>query len=407
MTKKTEVENQDLDLDFENELDTDLGEAEDKAEKENKKTIKSTGKPKQDADHIEEKSYDKKKMKKEDDHDEDEDEDLEEAYTSKSELMAKMVKYASGMSKDNLAQTVERIIHSAEEIAAANKSETDPDNNEAKNKASIKSTGKPKEAAHKLPMKEDLEAVFGSEDLTEDFRKRTETLFEAAVETRLGILREELIEEYEEKLSEAKAEYETQLEEATETILEETEQKVSDYLDYVVKEWMEENEVALRSNLKVEVTESFLQGLKGLFTEHYVEIPDDKVDVIEELTGKVQELKNELNENAERSIELQHELNEMKIDYIRSELAEGLTETQKDKFYSLTETISDYSDVDAFREKAGYLLESVQKSNTRKSSEQDLNEEVELEESDSPKGYTDPNISMYAKALSLTSNRTR
>lgn len=402
MTKKTEVENQDLDLDFENELDTNLGEAKDKAEKENKKTIKSTGKTKQDADHIEEKSYDKKKMKKEDDHDE-----LEEAYTSKSELMAKMVKYASGMSKDNLAQTVERIIHSADEIAAANKSETDPDNNEAKNKASIKSTGKPKEAAHKLPMKEDLEAVFGSEDLTEDFRKRTETLFEAAVETRLGILREELIEEYEEKLSEAKAEYETQLEEATETILEETEQKVSDYLDYVVKEWMEENEVALRSNLKVEVTESFLQGLKGLFTEHYVEIPDDKVDVIEELTGKVQELKNELNENAERSIELQHELNEMKIDSIRSELAEGLTETQKDKFYSLTETISDYSDVDAFREKAGYLLESVQKSNTRKSSEQDLNEEVELEESDSPKGYTDPNISMYAKALSLTSNRTR
>lgn len=392
MTKKNLIENEDfLDQD-------DLDEASDtsKEEKHNKGTIKSTTKNKQKADNVDADEVT----------DEDEDE-LEEAYTSRTDLISKMVSYASKLPKDDLAQSVERIIHSAEEIATKNKAETKGDDDSAGNKASIKSGGKPAEPMQKLSMREDIEAIFGSEELSEDFKDRTEALFEAAVQTRFNVARVEIEEEFENKLSEVKEEYNQALEEATEVMLEETEKNVDDYLTYAIKEWIAENEVTIRNNLKVEVTESFLQGLKGLFTEHYVEIPDDKLDVVESLSERVEELENSLNEQTERNIKLTKDIQEQEVAMITSELTEGMTDTDKEKFVDLIENIS-YSNTEEFKKKAGYILEShvkTEKSPKMLSEESDLDEEVEDIQESEEKKFVDPRMKSYAQALKFTARR--
>lgn len=384
MGKNLENDIQELDYDLE------LEEAMDK-EKHNKKTIKSADAPAEDEDHLKEmKKYKKEAKHDDDDHDE---EELEEAYTSKSELMSKMVAYASKMHKDDLAQTVDRIIHSAEEIAAKNDAATDTPDMSQKNKASIKSANAP-------AMKEDVEALFGSEQLSEDFKERTYTLFEAAVQTRVDLLRVDLEEEYENKLAEAKEEFDNSLEEAVSEILSETEEKVNDYLSYAVTEWVEENRAELENNLRAELTESFLQGLKGLFEEHYVEIPDDKLDVVEGLAERVEELEAEINESTARNIELKNQLDEMEVQNIRNELAEGLTDTQKDKFYNLTESL-EYSSADHFKKKAEYILETFKTNSTQSDTEEMLNEEIELQE-DVVKTQVDPDMSAYINAVKRT-----
>ena len=395
MTKKNLIENEDfLDQD-------DLDEASDtsKEEKHNKGTIKSTTKNKQKADHVDADEV-------QEDTDEDED-DLEEAYTSRTDLISKMVSYASKLPKDHLAQSVERIIHSAEEIAAKNKAETKGDDDSAGNKATIKSGGKPAEPMQKLSMREDIEAIFGSEELSEDFKDRTEALFEAAVQTRFNVARVELEEEFDNKLSEVEEEYNQALEEATEVMLEETEKNVDDYLTYAIKEWIAENEVSIRNNLKVEVTESFLQGLKGLFSEHYVEIPDDKLDVVESLSERVEELENSLNEQTERNIKLTKDIQEQEVAMITSELTEGMTDTEKEKFVDLVENIS-YSNTEEFKKKAGYILEShvkTEKAPKMLSEESDLDEEVEDIQESEEKKFVDPRMKSYAQALKFTARR--
>jgi hypothetical protein len=386
---------------LENELHDEALELEEAkgAEKYNKKTIKSADAPSEDEMPMSEKY--KKKMKEremEDDEDEDEDkEELEEAYASKSELMAKMVNYASKMHKHDLAQAVERIVHSAEEIAAKNDDATDVTDMSKKNKASIKSATAPM-------MKEDIDFLFGSEELTEDFKERATTLFEAAVQTRLDLLRVGVEEEYEQKLSEAAEAYDASLTESIEQILSETEEKVNDYLSYAVQEYIEENRVEIENTLKAELTESFLQGLKGLFDEHYVEVPDDKLDIVEGLAERVEELENEINEQTTYNIELKSQLQEMEIQNIRGELAEGLTDIQREKFFTLSESL-DYTSPEHFRQKAGYILESFKATTGNDGAEAMLNEEVDLQEETVKKISFDPSMSAYANAIKKTIKR--
>jgi hypothetical protein len=324
---------------------------------------------------------------------------------SKSELMAKMVSYASGMKKENLAQALDLWTKTTDQIYDGNKAATAGADHSGKNKASIKSSGKPAEKMKKLSMKEDLVDLFGSTDLSEEFKTRTEALFEAALQTRFDLEKVALEEEFESALTEAKEEYEVALEEAVTEILEDVEEKVNDYLSYAVKQYIEENQMVIENNLRVEVTESFLQGLKGLFEEHYVEIPDDKVDVVESLSDRVEELEEEINTHAEKNIELTKQLEEMYVAKVVSELSEGLTDTQRDKFTNLVESV-DYSSIEEFETKAETILESYIKENNKpKAKEADMLLNEEVEEVETKIKNADPVMRNYIDAVSKTIRR--
>lgn len=351
----------------------------------------------------------------EDENIEDEDVDLEEnvnvnknsikakGTVSKAELLAKMVGYASQLNKDTLAQKCEELLKSGDEIAAENKSSTSGADMSGRNKASIKSGGKPGEGMKKISMKEDLAEIFGGDDLSEEFKVRTEALFEAAVQMRVDVELAEIQEAFDAKAAELEEEYKVALEEATNEILEDVEGKVNDYLSYAVQEYMEENAVEIRNNLRVEVAESFLQGLKNLFVEHYVEVPEDKVDVVEELANRVEELEEEVNTKTDNSIELLKQIDEMKATMIRNELSEGLTDTQKDKFFNLCENV-DWDSVDEFETKAQAILESYVTTRTTSTDvEEILNEEVFVPET--PSKNADPVMQAYAEALKRTVKR--
>ena len=150
-------------------------------------------------------------------------------------------------------------------------------------------------------MKEDIDALMQGENLSEEFVQKATTIFEAAVLSRV----EEIVEEIE-------SEYEEQFEKSVAELREDFATKIDDYLNYMVQEWMEENQLAIDSGLKSEIVEDFMVGLHNLFVEHYIDVPSEKVDIVEELAEKVQELEDQLNEQIQHSIELSKEINEHK-----------------------------------------------------------------------------------------------
>jgi hypothetical protein len=240
-------------------------------------------------------------------------------------------------------------------------------------------------------MKEDMDALLGNENLSEEFVTKATTIFEAAV-----IARAEMV------IEEAEAELMEQFEEAVESIKEDLAAKVDDYLNYMVEEWIKENEIAIEKGLRAEIVEDFITGLKGLFEEHYIDIPEDKVDVVEGLTSKVEELEESLNEQIARSIEMKKELNEhKKIEAIYT-ACEGLSQTQVEKMKSLAEGV-EFTTEEEFNGKMETLKESYFKSPVKAADNSALDDEVQLEEeTKKPSGQGDALIEQYAKTISQT-----
>jgi hypothetical protein len=309
---------------------------------------------------------------------------------SRSELMAMMVDYASKADKIELAQFVASLPNAAEKSDTVEKNwdlvNSHASGDAAKNQASIKSAGKAS-----MPMasvKEDLELVFGSTELSEEFRDKVATLFEAAVSTRVGV-----------ELARIEEEYSTKLEEEVGEIYEEMVDNVDKYISYGIAEWIKENQLAIDNNIRTEVAESFMQGLKSLFDEHYVNIPEDQVDVVEALTAHVAELEEQINKQEEANIELANIVNEMNIEKTVIEMSEGLTDTQKEKFLKLAEAI-EVTDSDEFRKKASIIKETYFSGKDVKTKVDSLlSEEVEDEPKKAPK-IADPEMAMYVNNLS-------
>ena len=189
----------------------------------------------------------------------------------------------------------------------------------------------------KISVEEDVNAMFSGTELTEEFRSKVKTIFEAAVVARAVAV----VEQLETEIIEAS-------EQAVEEIKEELETKVDVYLDHMVEQWMTKNAVAINSGLRTEIAEEFMEGLRNLFVEHYIEIPDEKVDVVESLTSKVEELSSKLNEVINTNVELTTKINESRKLALISKVCEGLTATQADKLKTLAEgvgftTEGDYS----------------------------------------------------------------
>ena len=219
-------------------------------------------------------------------------------------------------------------------------------------------------------VEDDVKALLEGEELSEEFQKKATTIFEAAIKSKVATIKEELQEAYATALVE-------ELDEIKKGLTE----RVDSYLEYVCDEWFQENALQVESGLKTEMTESFLEGMKGLFEEHYVTIPEDKYDVLNSMVDKLDEMENKLNEQIDRNVALNRRLAESNADGVFASVAEGLADTQKEKLATLAEKVEFESEAD-YREKLVTLKESYfpTKTSAPKNTSENLSEEVSTDE---------------------------
>ena len=238
--------------------------------------------------------------------------------------------------------------------------------------------------------KEDIDALVSGEELTEEFKQKAATIFEAAVLTRV---KQEVA-----RLDEA---YQVQLDERVEEIKEGLVEKVDGYLDYVVEQWMKDNEIALESGMKSEILEGFVSGLKGLFEQHYIEVPEEKFDVLGSMQEQIAGLTTKLDEQVETNIKLRNKLAFAQAEAVVRDLAEGLTDTDKDKFFTLVEEL-EFDGLNSFTKKAQTIRESYF---TKKAPIQEAksyvvtDEPVVLAEETKRKQQVDPQMANYLNVL--------
>ena len=238
-------------------------------------------------------------------------------------------------------------------------------------------------------IQEDINALLSGENLSEEFVNKASTIFEAAVMSRV----EAIAEEVENQLQQ-------QFDEALEEVKEDFATKIDDYLNYMVEEWMQENELAIESGLRSEIVEDFMKGLHNLFVEHYIDIPDEKIDVVEELAAKVEELQDELNEQINKSKEYKYELKEQIKNMAVQTACEGLTQTQAEKLKALAENVS-FTSEDEFAEKLEQLKEAYAPATQVRAAQKALLEEgIDVEEVKPTKVSHDPLVDAVAKSIS-------
>ena len=280
-----------------------------------------------------------------------------------------------------------------EEDVVSEGSQEDEDEDEEEDPKPKKGKKSPKEEDDEDEMKEeydieeDVNALLAGEELSEEFQEKARTIFEAAIRSKVAEIKEEL-----------QASYEEALVEEIQVIKEGLVDRVDAYLEYVADEWVSENALAVEHGLKTEMTESFLQGMKGLFEDHYVTIPEDRYDVIESMVDKLDEMEGKLNEQIERNVALNKRLAESVADVIFADVAEGLALSQKDKLASLAENVEFDSEAN-YREKLVTLRESYFPSNagTQKEVTENLSEEVDYSNASQVSGVMERYLSVLSR----------
>ena len=289
---------------------------------------------------------------------EDEDDADEKSESlSRNAMIKSMVETLSKLSK-------EEIIKAFKEMKDMDKDEEDEEvKSEAKSEMKMKDDEDDKdedvdedeeededEMDESVDMSDDIDALVADEDLTEEFKNKAKTIFEAAVSSKVKS-----------SIDEIEAKYEESTREAIEEIKEDLTKKVDEYLGYVAESWVSENELAIERGLKSELTEGFINGLKNLFEEHYVEVPEEKFDVIEELASRNDKLDSDLSEEVANNITLSQEIEELKREKIIREASEGLADSEVEKLKTLAEDV-DYENEENFVEKVSTIKESYFKS---------------------------------------------
>ena len=206
------------------------------------------------------------------------------------------------------------------------------------------------EVVAEYDIEEDVNALLAGEELSEEFQEKARTIFEAAINSKVAAIKEGLEKEYEEK-------FVSELAEAIVETKEELTTRVDSYLEYVADEWFNENQLAVEAALKTEMTESFITGMKELFEAHYVNIPEEKYDVLESMVEKLDDMETKLNEQIEKNVSLNARLSESVADGILAQVSEGLAQTQKEKLASLSESV-EFESEEQYREKLETLKES-------------------------------------------------
>jgi hypothetical protein len=238
-----------------------------------------------------------------------------------------------------------------------------------------------------VDFKDDLKALVNEEaTLSDAFKQKAETIFEAAINTKINVEIDRLEEKYNEELSEE-----------VESTKQELVEKVDSYLNYVVEGWMEENKLAIQNGLRTEIAEDFMNKLKDLFTESHIQVPEDKVDIVDELADNVDELEAKLNESTEKSIHMAEELELYKRESIIREATKDLAETQVEKLKDLAENV-DFDDEETFAQKVSQLKESYFAKTTK------TQDEI-VEDDDAPLVESTGSMDQYLKAIKKTATK--
>ena len=294
-------------------------------------------------------------LSEEDDEDDDDEENTSESL-SRNALIRKVIESL----KDKSIKEVQTFVKSISEDASEDDRDEDKGDSEKIQKKTTPVESKEdeteeededeeeeaKKEAYEIDMTDDIEALVADEDLSEEFKTKAKTIFEAAVATKVK-----------EKVSEVETQYEEKTSEAVEEIKEDLTEKVDSYLNYVAESWVTENELAIERGLKSELTEDFINGLKKLFEEHYVEVPEDKFDVVEELAGRLDDTEDKLNEEVAQNISLSQDIEELKREKIISEASQELADSEQERLKELTEDV-DYENAEKFQEKVSTLKEA-------------------------------------------------
>lgn len=302
-----------------------------------------------------------------------------EMKDNKSNQMSQAVTMLAAMSGDDLTKLLAVLQQNSQSAAASI-----PNDAAAKNAASI---------AMKGVVGEELEVIFGGEELTEEFKEKITTLFEAAVNTKVQL-----------ELTEMEEKFDAVLEEQTEHVVEQLTDQLDKYLSYIAEEWMKENQIAIESSIRTEIAEQFIDGLKGLFKEHYIEIPDDKVDVLETYVSRVDELEEQLNQVTAQKIELEENLSQRVMEESFDSIADGLALTQVEKFRTLAEGIEFTGDVSQYQRKLNIIKEKHFNKKSVSGSDKSLvlSESLESGEDNTNVGSVDSTVMKYAEAISRT-----
>ena len=257
-----------------------------------------------------------------------------------------------------------------------------------KDDAEVRTEDEDKEKKKEIDVKEHVDALIaGEKDLTEEFKAKAATIFEAAIKSKVKEITEELETDYNKKFEQESAKAKSELTE-----------KVDSYLAYVVEEWMKENEIALERGIKGEIAEDFINGLKKLFEDHYIDVPDEKYNVLEDQAGKIEKLEKDLNEQISKNVELNKEVGTKVRDEIKTKVSEDLADTAKEKFAKLAEGI-EYSNAKDYQKK----LETVKESYFGKKN----NEAKENLDDVAADGSVNPDLSNSMAAYSAAISKTK
>jgi len=247
----------------------------------------------------------------------------------------------------DLPPALQKAIDAKKDKKDVKESDEKKDDKKAKDDAEVRTEDEDKEKKKEIDVKEHVDALIaGEKDLTEEFKNKAATIFEAAIKSKVKEIAEELETDYNNKLEQESAKAKSELTE-----------KVDSYLAYVVEEWMKENEIALERGIKGEIAEDFINGLKKLFEDHYIDVPDEKYNVLEDQAGKIEKLEKDLNEQIEKNVELNKEVGTKVREEIKAKVSEDLADTAKEKFAKLAESI-EYSNAKDYQKKLETVKES-------------------------------------------------
>jgi len=352
-----------------------------------KESVKSTKKEEEDME--DESDEDEGDME---DSDEGDDDDEEEASESKKKsvkesakpktkagMIQAMMDIVSSMKKDDIASNYDKVM-------AAFDGSDDEEEEAAESKKSVREVKKI--TKEDINVKEDVAAIFNGEDLSEDFTTKASTIFEAAVLSKVN-----------EVLESVTVDFEAELETETATIKEDLSKKLDDYLEYVAEEWMKENELAVEQGVRAEIVENFMVGLRNLFAENYIDIPEEKVDLVDELAAKVGELETAVNEEMEKNIELRKALTEGKKESVLRNATKDLTESQVIKMKSLAEGV-DFESEEDFQTKIDTIRENYFAEAVASDSGNLDDEPLEFAGNDVDQAVADPGMQAYMSAIS-------
>ena len=318
--------------------------------------------------------------------DEEGEEEMEEAVSTpktKAGMIKALYNQLNGMKKSDLSDSFSKIMGST-----LTEMEQDDDDDEEEKDDYKMENKKLKKEDLEIDVKEDMDALVSGEDLSEEFKTKASTIFEAAVSAKV-------ISEVNSRIDELETSYKKEISEAKEEHLSTVTEKVDGYLNYVTEEWMKENELAVEKGIRSELVEDFMSGLKNLFTEHYIDIPEEKVDLVDDLFEKVEELEQKLDESINTSVDIKKELADYKKSETLREVSEDLADTEKEKLGKLAEGI-DFEDKTQYSEK----LEVIKENYFPKQQSETITEELEnTEEEQDISESVDPIMSKYASAL--------